>query len=218
MRDVQFFGRITAGFTHEMKNVLAIIKESSGLMEDFLSMCPAESFPYRERFSKSLAAIAGQVQRGVELSSRLNRFAHSPDRPGSVVVDLNELSEQMVHLSHRFARIKGVALKALPAEGAVEATAAPVPLQMLIFSLLECCWTRMEGGGEICLCVVGTGSDPGVDVLCVGPCSGESLVSGIVDSELWRELQEMADGLGGALEARASYPGFSLKLPGTNDA
>ena len=33
-RQVAFFGRMTAGITHEMKNVLAIIKESSGLMQD----------------------------------------------------------------------------------------------------------------------------------------------------------------------------------------
>ena len=35
--EIVFFGKITAGITHEMKNVLAIIKESSGLVED--SIC-----------------------------------------------------------------------------------------------------------------------------------------------------------------------------------
>jgi hypothetical protein len=37
-RKAAFMGRITAGVTHEMKNVLAIIKESAGLMEDFLKI------------------------------------------------------------------------------------------------------------------------------------------------------------------------------------
>ncbi|MCP3901564.1 MAG: sensor histidine kinase, partial [Desulfobacteraceae bacterium] len=31
-----FFGKITASITHEIQNVLAIIKENAGLMEDFL--------------------------------------------------------------------------------------------------------------------------------------------------------------------------------------
>ena len=37
-KELEFFGKITAGITHEMKNVLAIIKKSAGLMEDIMSL------------------------------------------------------------------------------------------------------------------------------------------------------------------------------------
>jgi len=36
--EIAFFGRITAGVTHELKNVLAIVNESSGLMQDLLAL------------------------------------------------------------------------------------------------------------------------------------------------------------------------------------
>ena len=89
-REVAFFGRITAAFTHEMKNVLAIIKESAGLMEDLLALSQNAAFPHQERFVRSLATIEAQAKRGIELSNRLNRFAHSPDE-AFATVDLNEM-------------------------------------------------------------------------------------------------------------------------------
>ena len=35
---LQFFGRISASISHELKNVLAIINENAGLLEDLTSM------------------------------------------------------------------------------------------------------------------------------------------------------------------------------------
>jgi len=89
-KEAAFMGRITAGVTHEMKNVLAIIKESAGLMEDLLALSKDASFPHREKFSSVLSKIRNQVARGVDISTRLNAFAHSPDRrPADVdLIDL----------------------------------------------------------------------------------------------------------------------------------
>ena len=55
LREVAFLGRITAAFTHEMKNVLAIIKESAGLMEDLLALSQEAAFPHRDRFARCLS-------------------------------------------------------------------------------------------------------------------------------------------------------------------
>jgi hypothetical protein len=35
---LQFYGKITASVSHEIKNVLAIINENAGLLEDFTFM------------------------------------------------------------------------------------------------------------------------------------------------------------------------------------
>ena len=37
MDEIAFFGKVTASITHEIQNVLSIIKESSGLIDDVLS-------------------------------------------------------------------------------------------------------------------------------------------------------------------------------------
>lgn len=146
--ELAFFGKITAGFTHEIKNILAIIKESSGLMEDLLALTKDDPFPHWDRFSHRLEVIRQQVQRGVELTTRLNRFAHSPDEPVNRV-DLNELADQLVRLSERFARLKEVTLKACFSDSQVTLVTSPVELQMAVFALMEGCWNQMPAGNEI---------------------------------------------------------------------
>jgi len=48
-RKAAFMGRITASATHDMKNVLAIIKESAGLMEDLIALHKDLPAPLQEK-------------------------------------------------------------------------------------------------------------------------------------------------------------------------
>jgi len=213
MSEIEFFGRITAGFTHELKNVLATVRESAGLMEDILGMSQEAPSSHSARLSRSLAIIQGQVKRGIELLSGLNRFAHSPDQPGKARLDLNETVEQVVLLSQRFARLKGVTLKALRAEAAVPVELPPVLLQMVLFSGLEFCWERTPTGGEISLCVAGKENGPVLDFLCRGSGGVEDdCFRDAVGSEPWENLAGMVECLGGAVEIAAECPGLSVRL------
>ena len=67
MRDALFMGRMTASATHELQNILATIRESSGLMDDLLAMS-SEGFAHAERFKKGLTVLAEQVERGMILT------------------------------------------------------------------------------------------------------------------------------------------------------
>ena len=183
-REVAFFGRITAAFTHEMKNVLAIIKESAGLMEDLLSLSQNADFPHKERFARALGTIAVQTQRGIALSSRFNRFAHSPDE-AVATVDLNEILEQIIYLSGRFARLKGVTLSLHPHADALPMITSPVALQMAVFGCLECCWGVMGAGSDISLSV----GRRGPEVIITFACQGSVDVA--------EELADMISGFGG---------------------
>ena len=78
-KEIEFIGKITAGVTHEVNNVLASIREISGLMTDILSITNEDSFPRKEKFQTSLQKIQNQVQRGIKLTSQLNKFSHLPD-------------------------------------------------------------------------------------------------------------------------------------------
>ena len=110
-----FMGKITAGATHEMKNVLAIIKESAGLMEDLLNVGQEESFPIREKFLRILSRIGDQVTRGVNLVNALNGFAHNPDQ-SVATVDINHLIVELISLCQRFALSKKLTLKNIAPE------------------------------------------------------------------------------------------------------
>jgi hypothetical protein len=214
MNELAFMGRITAGLTHEMKNILAVIKEASGLMDDILSMSPQGQFPHQERFHRAVSTIREQVARGVDLSSRLNRIAHSSEA-ASQSVDLNDAVQQLVVLAGRFAKFKSVSLKAVPMEGSPAVNAAPLLLQMTLFWAAETCWNLMLKGGELSLCVERKGDCPAVKFSFDG-CAGEGPEPSR-DSELSGrlvELQEVMTRLGGRVEWDSS--GLTLIFSAVN--
>jgi C4-dicarboxylate-specific signal transduction histidine kinase len=213
LREVAFLGRIAAAFTHEMKNVLAIIKESGGLMEDLLFLSQEAPFPYKDRFVRCLATIQAQTKRGVELSNRLNRLAHSPDEEVATV-DLNEILEQVVFLSERFARLKGVTLSLNLHEEALNVVVSPMRLQMAVFSCLECCWGSMAAGGNVALSVTRAGKEAIVTFCCRnGVEVAEDPAVTFFDAVAQREIQEMAATFQCRIGCSASAPGLELTLP-----
>ena len=200
-KEVAFFGKITAGITHEMKNVLAIIRESSGLMEDIMSISPEAIIKHQEKIKNSMVRIKDQIERGVGLTDRLNKFAHSTDETLSKI-DLQETIEQLVTLAHRFARLKHVVLKTvLPSQEGQPVTLVTrhVQLLMALFASLECCFTVMSAGGEINIGIRKNKGKNAVHVVCKGDLPGQSeFVRNISESENWAALQEIAACLEGS--------------------
>jgi signal transduction histidine kinase len=212
-KEAAFFGRITAGVTHEIKNVLAIIQESSGLMEDVLDVTENSTFPHKEKFIKSLDRIRRQIQRGIDVTTCLNWFAHSPDRTPSSL-DLNETSRQMVLLVSRFARLKNVALEASPSDPPMVITSDPVSLEMALFEAIEILLKVIDTGGKITLsprkiqnqCVLGIGYENTVP-------DKEDFPAQISSTERWASLQETMTYLGGAAKTFGPAPEILLYLP-----
>ncbi len=215
MREVAFSGRITAAFTHEMKNVLAIIKETAGLMEDMLLMSREAPFPHRERFSRAIALIGEQIDRGVELSNRLNRFAHSSDEPVAVI-DLNDLAGRFAGLVHRFARLRNVSLDAgcRDENNDLTVTASPIALQMGLFAALECCWDHLPAGSKIVLLPARKEEGAAMGVICRGDLGErDDFVRKVSGSEDWEGLNRMIGNLRGKIEWDAAEFGFYLIFP-----
>ncbi len=144
-QETAFVGKVTAGASHEFMNVLAIINERSGLIEDLLAMDDT-SFPYREKLAKTLATIREQVKRGIEISERLNRFAHSMDNP-TALLNLDEFLYQLAFLMQRLARLKKIQLTVLPPESSLALYTDPFRLQMVLSACLEYCLNRTAGQG-----------------------------------------------------------------------
>jgi signal transduction histidine kinase len=145
-----FLGKITASMTHEIKNTLAIILESSGLLSDLLTFSEPGTFPHREKFQRVLGTIDEQVNRGVVLATRLNQFAHSMDEPVADV-RLADLQELVVALMQRLARRRGVVLTALALDREVSFRTDPFRLLLVLCSIIEHLADRLESGGKILL-------------------------------------------------------------------
>lgn len=213
--ETAFFGRITAGVTHELKNVLAIINESSGLMQDLMALSK-EMPAYHDRFQKALTSIKGQVQRGQSLIARLNQFAHAPDMAVRSL-DLYETTGHLVALSQRFAALKQVTLKMVPpppSEPPVQATIHLIQLQMALFSAIECWLSLAAPGNEISIYLSKKKDACTILMVCKGdfPVAADP-AGGLTASEKWPLLQSLAATLGGAVEIDRRKPGILLTVP-----
>jgi signal transduction histidine kinase len=211
-REIAFFGKITAGISHEMQNVLSIINESTGLMEDFLNMSKDASFPYRNKLRNLLTTIQRQVERGIEIAVQLNRFAHEPDQ-NTKEVDLAEIAEYFVALAQRFARLQHVALTCSAADGSYKITTRPVLLLLTLYTGFECCLQRMSEGGQIAVMPLVKGGQYFIRMVC-DPVSA-SFIETLSETEKWSIFQNFVNDLGGTADADEQARGISICLPRT---
>lgn len=76
-----FFGKVNASISHELKNVMAIISETAGLLGDLSDMA-SNGTPIKPDMLKSCTgSIMEEIQRGFLTIRQMNRFAHSVDTP-----------------------------------------------------------------------------------------------------------------------------------------
>jgi C4-dicarboxylate-specific signal transduction histidine kinase len=88
------------------------------------------------------------VNRGVELTTRLNRFTHSSDQ-SLAELDLNDLVAQLTLLMECFARLRKVQLYALRADQALCLATDPFRLQMVLAAGMDCLLQTAEAGAVI---------------------------------------------------------------------
>ena len=135
---LQFYGKITASVSHEIKNVLAIINENAGLLEDFTFMAERGKPIDPNRLKSMAAAVKKQVDRADRILKNMNRFAHSTDEI-LTVVDLNQTIELFVALTERFAEMRSVAVNMQTAANPIMITTAPFFLIDLLWLCLDFC-------------------------------------------------------------------------------
>jgi C4-dicarboxylate-specific signal transduction histidine kinase len=197
---VAFMGRMTAGVTHELRNVLGIIRESAGLIEDLISFSKGASFPAEDKVSKALGRIAEQVDRGTALTGALNRFAHTPDQPRAEV-DLNHTVDLAVVLTQRFTRMKGVALEARPSELPVLVFTDPVGVIMLINRVVDLVAEAAGQGATLVLSARRSPEGPAVVDIAASdatPAGREAATSpGLEDA--WAAVDALAQSLNATL-------------------
>ena len=131
---LQVFGKICAAVSHDLKNVLAIVNESAGLVDD-LALRAAKGIDIPpDRLNASTARILKQVKRGDAVLKNLNRFAHSTDAP-LAQVNVAEMVCLMVDLAGRQIAMKELAFTLPPAETVVHTCV--VYLEALVYLLLR---------------------------------------------------------------------------------
>jgi len=205
--EAAFLATMTASTTHEVRNVLAIVKESAGLIEDLLLHSKKRGEVDPEKVQRAVDRIEAQVKRGADLLTSLNRLSHTLDQEISTV-DLNQEVDQVVFLSRRFARKRDHEVVASQRMKNCDAYLNPLLLQMVLFTAMECCFEELPENSTIAVGVRKGGDGNVVDYMIAD--GGVGFPSLTPQPELWEELKRLADALGATVERAEQEYGIRI--------
>jgi C4-dicarboxylate-specific signal transduction histidine kinase len=133
---LQFFGSISASISHELKNVLAIVNENAGLLEDLTLMAERGRPIDPARLKMMAAAVKRQVGRADEILKNMNRFAHSIDQT-TTTVNLDQTIGLFIALTARFVAMRGVRVD-------LHLPASPLTIPTAPYYLLNLLWLCLD--------------------------------------------------------------------------
>jgi C4-dicarboxylate-specific signal transduction histidine kinase len=204
---LQFFGRISASISHELKNVLAIVNENAGLLEDLTLMADRGQSIETARLKKMAETVKKQIGRADEILKNMNRFAHSSDETVADT-DLNQTIELVKALTARFAAMQGVKVDLqLPASSQPIQT-APFFLMNLLCLCLDFSMTACGDGKRVGLGVDETADSVRIHFRQLGGLSSDLLGAFPSDSE-----KELLEALGAELVVVPDDQELVLRLP-----
>ena len=152
-KSLEFSGRITASLSHEINNVMAIINELSGLLDDFTFAAENGRPIDLERQKTTVRKITEQIYRGREYIQQLNHFAHMMDSKKQEL-DLTRCAEQVSFICQRFARNRKVGLAVAPGADGPMVQGNSFELLHLMFRLVVLAMDVSALNSEITLQVI----------------------------------------------------------------
>ena len=148
-KEIALLGKIAAGMTHELKNVLAIINESAGLVSDICAHS-GKDFQHMDKVERAVGSIQRQIEKGADITTKFNTFAHSMDSESGQVT-ANEVVEQVVFLMQRFAQQKQIELVSKPMRKDKGFTTRPVRLLLTLCTCVDFYLSGLAGAKRITL-------------------------------------------------------------------
>lgn len=146
--ELAFFAKIGADVSHEMRNVLSIVNENAGLLDDQLALARGRKVPDIEKLKKVAARLTRQVSKGIEVMECFSRFAHAADAQ-QASVDLVGLVGDVTVLAQRHVRQLGGSLDVTLPDKALPITTNPFCLQHALFRCLQMVWESAEQGSSV---------------------------------------------------------------------
>lgn len=130
-----FFSKTNRLISHELKNILAIISETLGLMEELTAMAKSGTALAPGKLESLSASIIEEVERANNLTRGMNTFAHTVDELMSEV-DVRQAVELIVQLARLDADIKNTGVHLLQGD-ACRVHTSSFFLQNLIYRTLK---------------------------------------------------------------------------------
>ena len=162
---LHFFGQVSASIAHEIKNVLAIINENAGLLEDLSFAAQRGSAIDPQRLDKACRQFSKQIERADGIMKNMSRFAHSVD-VFETQIDLYELTSLVAALAGRPAAMRKLVIEVEAPKAPVVFTGNPFLLQNQIWLCLE--FAFKESGAGTTLRLIPMKDDSGIVALRIG--------------------------------------------------
>jgi signal transduction histidine kinase len=203
---LRFFGKVSASISHEMKNVLAIINENNGLLED-LNFAARKGTPIDpERLNRMAGNLNKQIHRADAILKNLSSFAHSVDQ-FSLQVNLHELTLLVSNLAGRLAAMRKVTLETIQPPEPINLTTNPFLLENLVWLCLEYAIASTSAGQTLILTCGRTHS---------GACLHIAGIDGLTEDFLQKMpagCQDILAALGAEILADFTNKKLTLNLP-----
>jgi C4-dicarboxylate-specific signal transduction histidine kinase len=145
--DLAFFGKVNASISHELKNILAIISETAGLLNDLTKMATKGQNFELEMMKTCSQDIVEEIQRGFATIKQMNIFSHSVDDPLKRV-NLSEVLDLIINLAGFLSFASKVHFDP-PVGAAPIVLTCPWRLQNLIYQTLVFAFESVGPDGEI---------------------------------------------------------------------
>ena len=155
--DMAFFGKIGADVSHEMRNVLAIVGENAGLLDDQISLAERGTALDGEKLKKLSARITRQITRGIQTMERFSRFAHAAFEEAASS-DLTALTKTVAALAERHVVLACCTLETDIPDKPIPVKANPFSLQHAVFSAIELILESLEDGQVLTIKLAGRGA------------------------------------------------------------
>jgi hypothetical protein len=206
----EFVSRVTADVTHELRNVLAIVKETAGLVSDIMATDQPQSLN-RDKLSDLAGRIEMQADRGTRLVAairELNRAGEQPDR----AMDLNDIAQQVTVMCNRRAKKKRQSVQVTRQHGEIRVAGDRLAVYMALHTAVECCLTLLPEAAVLDLDV---GRAARGAILSMAGSSDGSPVA--MDSGLettWNQLGQAVSSVDAALEVAADRSQIQIVFQG----
>ena len=155
---LQFFGKMNASISHEINNILAIINENAGLLEDVILMEERGVPLDPEKLKRISRKVLKQVKRANGIIQNMNRFAHSVDETVKTV-DITDTLKFMIILSSRLSDMKRVSFTIDSGSDRIEIATNPFLLQNIIWLYLDYMMNLAKSGDTVPVSVEDHDSD-----------------------------------------------------------
>lgn len=196
---LRFLGRMNAHISHELRNIMATISETAGLMGDLIEIGAAKDQIDHKRLTGLCERITTLVARGNSTVRDMNGLAHSMDEPVRDS-DANDEAALMVAISQYAPYSREIDMELASPDG-VPLRLNSLQVQHLLAELLAASFATLENGDRLPMSV--TPKDGGASIVMQ--------LGGAADtqSEEYKRAEAVAAGIAGV---NIESQGQTLKL------